>query len=147
MLYKINKSNCLKFRIWSNLRKAKLRFKFSFKDDEWISPLCKHTFFLWLLALVFPQSLNQYPHTMLFSALRNSTKSSIRAYTTAAASSTTRKAKKYEASLYNFGKYAYYDAIVDIKDLNVVHDDSVYISRQKERYAKEAEAAPAAEKK
>lgn len=82
---------------------------------------------------------------MLFSALKNSVKSSTRAYTTTA-SSTTRKAKKYEASLYNFGKYAYYDAIVDIKDLNEVHEDAVYVSRQKERYAKEA-AAAASEKK
>lgn len=66
-----------------------------------------------------------------------------RLYTTATAT----KTKKYEASLYSFGKYAYYDSVLDIKDLNEVHEDSVYIQGQlkrNEKMAAEAAAAAAA---
>ncbi|KAG0683529.1 hypothetical protein C6P42_000793 [Pichia californica] len=61
-----------------------------------------------------------------------------RLYTTATATKTK-----------NFGKYAYYDSVLDIKDLNEVHEDSVYIQGQlkrNEKMAAEAAAAAAAPK-
>lgn len=45
----------------------------------------------------------------------------------------TAQTKSKKAQLYSFGKYAYYDAVVDISHLNVVRTDAYYIARQRFR--------------
>lgn len=46
----------------------------------------------------------------------------------------TQPAKKKNGQ-YSFGKYSYYDAVVDIADLNIVRTDAYYIARQRRRLA------------